>query len=183
METAWYFRLFFVYLGWFVISGILRGLIKPKRMGWGRQQSKPWTIAFTVSLLAPLALTWFITYSMNVVFWIGLVIIIFGEVVFALGFIAMREQPEKKQALVDWGIYKVSRHSHVLAGNICTLGVVITGWNPDSIVYVGLWIYFVLLLIFLHFGVLDEERLNIEKLGQEYIDYMKRVPRYIFGKI
>jgi len=141
-----------------------------------------WVIAFTLSLIAPLALTWFITFSINVAFWIGLCTIIFGELVFALGFIAMREHPEKKQALVDWGIYKVSRHSHVLAGNICILGVVIMGWNPDSLVYIGLLIYFVLLLIYLHFGVLDAERSNIEKFGQEYIDYMKRVPRY-FWKI
>jgi len=183
METVWYFRLFFVYLGWFVISGILRGLIKPKRMGWGQQQSKPWVIAFTASLIAPLALTWFITFSINVAFWIGLCIIIFGEIVFALGYISMREHPEKKQALVDWGIYKSSRHSHMLAGIFCFLGVVIMGWNPDSIIYIGLWIYFALFIVFMHFGALDEEKLNIEKFGQEYIDYMKRVPRYFFGKI
>ena len=182
METAWYFRLFFVYLGWFIISGVMRGLIKAKRMGWGRQQSMPWVIAFTLSLIAPLALTWFIIFSINVLFWIGLCIIIFGEVIFALGFIAMREHPEQKQALVDWGVYKVSRHSHMLAGIICFLGVVIIGWNPDSIIYIGLWIYFVLFIVFMHLGVLDEERLNKEKLGQEYIDYMKRVPRY-FWKI
>jgi len=34
-----------------------------------------------------------------------------------------------------------------------------------------------------HFGVLSEEKSNVERFGQEYADYMKRVPRYFFGKI
>jgi protein-S-isoprenylcysteine O-methyltransferase Ste14 len=34
-----------------------------------------------------------------------------------------------------------------------------------------------------HFGVSREEKLNIKRFGQEYVDYMKRVPRYFFGKI
>jgi protein-S-isoprenylcysteine O-methyltransferase Ste14 len=101
-----------------------------------------------------------------------------GEVVFALGYIAMREHPEKKQAVVDWGIYKVSRHSHVLAGIICLLGVVVMGWNTHSIIYVILWVYFVLDVVLSHFSVLNEEKLNIERFGQEYKDYMKRAPRY-----
>jgi protein-S-isoprenylcysteine O-methyltransferase Ste14 len=149
-------------------------------MSSGQQQNTLLVIAYTVILLAPLALTWFLTFSINVAFWIGICIIIFGEVVFAFGFIAMREHPEKKQALVDWGIYKISRHSHMLAGIICFLGVVIMGWNPNTIVYIGLCIYFVLFTVFMHLGVLDEEKLNAKKLGKEYTDYMKRVPRYLW---
>jgi len=96
---------------------------------------------------------------------------------------AMREHPEKKQAVVDWGIYGVSRHSHVLAGMICMLGTVVMGWSPGSVVYILLWVYFVLYVIMGHFGVLNEEKLNVKRLGQEYAEYMKRVPRYFFGKI
>ena len=95
----------------------------------------------------------------------------------------MREHPEKKQAVVDWGIYGISRHSHVLAGKICLLGVVIMGWNPGSILYIVLCVYFILYVALSHFGVLSEEKLNLERFGQEYADYMKRVPRYFFGKI
>ena len=182
METAWYFRLFFVYLGWFIVSWLLYFIIRAKRMT-GPGPSRTISMLFLVSLITGLVLTWFVTYSINLAFWIGLAIIVLGEVVFALGYAAMREHPEKKQAVVDWGIYGVSRHSHVLAGMIGMLGLVIMGLGSTSVAYILLWIYFVLYAILGHFGVLSEEKLNIERFGQEYVDYMKRVPRYLFGKI
>jgi protein-S-isoprenylcysteine O-methyltransferase Ste14 len=51
------------------------------------------------------------------------------------------------------------------------------------VAYILLWVYFALDLILSHFGVLNEEKLNTERFGQEYVDYMKRVPRYLFAKI
>jgi protein-S-isoprenylcysteine O-methyltransferase Ste14 len=99
-------------------------------------------------------------------------------VVFALGYMAMREHPEKKRAVVDWGIYRVSRHSHVLAGEITTFGAIVMGWNFDSTIYVILWVYFLLGITLTHFSVLSEERINTEKFGQDYEDYMRNVPRY-----
>ena len=182
METVWYFRLFFVYLGWFIISWLLYGIIKAKRMS-GPGLSRSMVMVFWASFIIGWVLTWFVTYSINLAFWIGLVIIVFGEIVFVLGYSAMREHPEKKQTVVDWGIYRVSRHSHVLAGIICTLGMVIMGWGSTSVAYILLWVYFALDLILSHFGVLNEEKLKVERFGQEYVDYMKKVPRYLYGKI
>ena len=181
METAWYFRLFFVNILWFIISWLLFGIIKAKRMS-GPGLSRPWVLGFWVSFIVGWVLTWFVTFSINLAFWIGIGIIVFGEVVYTLGYIAMREHPEKNQAVVDWGIYKVSRHSHVLAGIICLLGVIVMGWNPTSIIYAILWIYFVAYIVLSHFGVLNEEKRNIERFGQEYVDYMKRVPGYFLIK-
>jgi len=135
-------------------------------------------MVFWTSFIVGWVLTWFVTFSINLAFWIGVGIIVFGEVVFALGYSAMREHPEKKKAVVDWGIYKVSRHSHVLAGIITDLGAIIMGWNLKSMIYLILWVYFILYVIISHLGVLSEEKINIEKFGQEYKDYMKRVPRY-----
>ena len=169
METAWYFRLFWVNLAWFLISWLLFAIIKAKRMS-GPGPSRSWV------------LSWFVTFSINLAFWIGIGIIVFGEAVFALGYVAMREHPEKKQAVVDWGIYKVSRHSHVLAGVICLLGLIVAGWSPGSIIYIMLWVYFVAYIVMSHFSVANEEKLNIERFGQEYVDYMKRVPRYFLVK-
>jgi len=181
METAWYFRLFYVHISSFIFSWLLYGIIRAKRMA-GPGPSRPWVIGYWISYIAGWVLMWFVTFSINLAFWIGLGIIIFGEVVFALGYIAMREHPEKKQAVVDWGIYKVSRHSHVLAGIICLLGVVVMGWNTASVMYLILWAYFIIYVIMSHFGVLNEEKSLIERFGQEYVDYMKRVPRYFLIK-
>ncbi|MBA7606291.1 hypothetical protein ES703_13439 [subsurface metagenome] len=177
METAWYFRLLWVNIAWFVVSWLLFGIIRAKRMS-GPGPSRSWVLGFWISFMVGWALTWFVSYSINLAFWIGLVIIVFGEVVFALGYSAMREHPEKKQTVVDWGIYKVSRHSHVLAGIICTLGVIVMGWGSTSVIYIILWVYFALYVLMSHFGVLNEEKLNIERFGKEYEDYMKRAPRY-----
>ena len=181
METAWYFRLFYVNILWFLISWLLFGIIRAKRMS-GPGSSKSWVIGFWISFIVGWVLTWFVTFSINLAFWIGLGIIVFGEVVYALGYSAMREHPEKKKTVVDWGIYKISRHSHVLAGIICLLGTIVMGWNTASIMYIILWVYFVLHVIMSHFGVLNEEKSNMQRLGREYVDYMKRVPRYFLIK-
>jgi len=169
-----------VNVSWFIISWLLFGIIKAKRMS-GPGPGKAGVIAFWTALLVGWVLTCFVTFSINLAFWIGVAIIVFGEVVFALGYIAMREHPEKKKVVVDWGIYKVSRHSHVLAGIICLLGTItiIVGWNPESIIYIFLWFYFVLYVALSHFGVLNEEKQNIERFGHEYVDYMNKTPRYV----
>jgi len=181
METAWHFRLFYVNILWFIISWLLFAIIRAKRMS-GPGPSKSLVLVFWTSLIVGWVLMWFVTFSINLAFWIGLCIIVFGEVVYALGYSAMREHPERKKAVVDWGIYKFSRHSHVLAGIICLLGTIVMGWNMQSTMYIILWVYFVLNVALNHFGVLNEEKMNIERFGQEYADYMKRVPRYFLVK-
>ena len=181
METAWYFRLFYVHILGFIISWLLYGIIRAKRMT-GPGPSKPWLMGYWISFIVGWVLMWFVPFSINLAFWIGFGIIVFGEVVYALGYSTMREHPEKKKAVVDWGIYKISRHSHVLAGIICLLGVIVMGWNTASVVYIILWVYFVFYVALSHFGVLNEEKMNIERFGQEYADYMKRVPRYFLIK-
>ena len=179
MEIIWYHRLFYIAIIGMAFSLFLSFILKAKRMGMP-EGGKIWMAFQIISLIIFIVLLWFIPFSINLAFWIGLGIIIFGEVVFALGFIAMQEHPEKKHKVVDWGIYRMSRHSHALAGMITDLGVIIMGWNPDSLIYTILWIYLILQIIFSHFYILMEERKNIEKFGQEYKDYMKRTPRY-FG--
>ncbi|MFB0526424.1 MAG: isoprenylcysteine carboxylmethyltransferase family protein [bacterium] len=177
VETPWYFRLFYIYILIFVIHGLLFVIIKAKRMEL--PAGKSWIIVALIGIILGWALMWFVSFSINPAFWIGLVIIVFGKVVLSLGYIAMREHPEKKKIVVDWGIYKVSRHSHVLAGIICLLGVIVMGWNPTSVMYKLLWVYFAIYSIATHFYVLSEEKVNIEKFGQEYVDYMNKTPRYI----
>ena len=180
METAWYLRLFCVHFLSFAVSWLLYGIIRAKRMG--APTGRSWVIAFWIAFIVGWVLMWFVPFGIDLAFWIGLGIIVIGEVVYALGFIAMREHPEKEKTVVDWGIYRVSRHSHILAGVICLLGTIIMGWNTASVMYVILWVYFVLYVISSHFYVLHEEKANIEKFGEEYGDYMKRVPRYLIIK-
>jgi protein-S-isoprenylcysteine O-methyltransferase Ste14 len=179
MDILWYHRLFYVLIVVFVFSFFLAYILKAKRMD-APEGRKIWMTIKMISMIIFIILLWFVPFKVNLAFWIGLGIIIFGQVIFALGFIAMQENPEKKQKVVDWGIYRISRHSHELGGIMTDLGVIVMGWNPDSLLYLILWIYLILDIAFSHFYILMEERRNVEKFGLEYQEYMKRTPRY-FG--
>ena len=181
MDTPWYLRLFYMPILNFLISWLLGMIIGAKRMGTP-ELSRPLMIGSIIGLIGGCVLLWFVPFRINAAFWIGLCIVVFGQVVFALGYNAMREHPEKQQVVVDWGIYGVSRHSHIMAGMITLFGAIVMGWNPTSLVYIIVWVYFVLTILFNHLGVRHEEKVNIEKFGQEYRDYMSRTPRYI-GKL
>ena len=148
----------------------------------GPGPSKSWAMIYLTGVITGWVLMWFVPFTIDLAFWIGIFIIILGQVVYASGYIAMREHPEKNKAVVDWGIYKVSRHSHILAGIICLLGAIVMGWNTASFMYIILWVYFIVYVIAGHFGVLNEERKDIELFGREYENYMKRVPRYFLRK-
>jgi protein-S-isoprenylcysteine O-methyltransferase Ste14 len=178
-DTAWYLRLFYVPIINFIVSIVLFKIINAKRMT-GVGPGALWAIVYFIGLILWCVLLWFVPFRINTAFWIGICIIVFGHVVFALGYSAMREHPEKKSVVVDWGIYSISRHSHILASKITTLGAMVMGWNFDATIYIVLWAYFVADIIVTHLGVLREEKMNRAAFGHEYVDYMKRVPRY-FG--
>lgn len=178
-NTAWYFRLFYLPIVNLIVSLILFKIINAKRMT-GAGPGRVWVVVYFIELILWCVLMWFVPFRINLAFWVGICIIVFGHVVFALGFNAMKEHPEKKSAVVDWGIYSISRHSHVLAGKITTLGAIVMGWNFNAAMYIVLWVYFVVDIIVTHFAVISEEKKIIEEFGHEYVDYMKRVPRY-FG--
>jgi protein-S-isoprenylcysteine O-methyltransferase Ste14 len=181
MDTVWYYRLFYVPILNFIVSMLLFRIINAKRMT-SPGPRKIWAVVHFIRFIVLCVLMWFVPFRIDLVFWIGIWIIVFGQVVFVLGYMAMREHSERNKAVVDWGIYRVSRHSHVVANEMTTLGAIVMGWNFSSTVYVILWVYFFAGIILSHFGVLSEEKLNIEKFGPEYEAYMKRVPRYLLVK-
>lgn len=182
--TPWYLRLFYIPILNFAVAGLLRFAMKPKRMG-GPDAGKFFTVGYLWFTVAYLVVffgicvpMWFVPFEIGLAFWIGLGVIIFGQLVNSFAYTAMREHPEKKKDLVDWGIYRMSRHSHVLHGVIVHLGVIIMGWNLRSPIYLILWVYFILFLIMTHFWILSEEKINTKRFGKFYEDYMKKVPRY-----
>ena len=179
IDTPWYARLFYVPILNFLVSWILALIIQAKRMGFP-EMNIPIKIANLVFFVGGCVLLWFVPFRINVPFWIGVGIIMVGQVIFGLGYSAMREHPAQKKIVVDWGIYRFSRHSHIIAGIIVLLGTIIMGWNTRSMMYLIVWIYFFLNMVFTHFAILYEEERNVVKFGQEYDDYMKRVPRYFF---
>lgn len=178
MDGAWYFRLFYMPLINLFVSIILYKTIKAERMT-GPGPGRFWTILYFVELAILCGLLWFVSFHINWAFWGGIFVIIYGHSIFALGYIAMRVHPEKKKTVVDWGIYGISRNSHMIAAKITTLGVIIMGWDLHSMIYYVLWAYFLLEIMLTHWYVVSEEKMNIVKFGDEYKEYMKRVPRYL----
>ena len=179
MAVAWYLRLFYVWLVSFGVSFLLFYIIQAKRMT-SAGPGKLWAIIFWLVMIIGVVLMWFTTFRIAASFWIGAAILIFGQIMYALGYAAMREYPERKKKVVDWGIYGVSRHSHVLAGSVTLVGIVIMGWNPGSIVYFVLWAYVVAHIIIGHLAILAEEKINLRKFGKDYEEYMRTVPRYFW---
>ena len=173
----WYHRLFYFPIIDLVIATLLFFIIKAKRMTSEGPDIK-WHIYYWLRLLLICTFLWFIPFSINLAFWIGLSVILIGYVIYCLSYMAMREHPEKKKVVVDWGIYKFSRHSHYIAGKIVLLGIIILGWNLNSSIYITLWIFYILDMISSHFAILSEEKINIDKFDREYVKYMNKVPRY-----
>lgn len=107
VDTASYFRLFYMPILNFIISVLLFKIITAKRMP-GPGPGKSWGIVLFMGLIVLCVLMWFIPFSIDLAFWIGICIIVFGQVVYALSYSAMSEHPERKKVVVDWGIYKIS---------------------------------------------------------------------------
>ena len=180
MDTAWYFRLFYIPVLNAIIAAVLAVIIKPKRMG-NLEISRTMKVVGIMNLVILCVLLWFIPFSLNLALWIGICIVAFGHVLNGLAYSAMREHPEREKAVVDWGIYRISRHPHVVHSVITSLGVIVMGWRLSTM-YIVLWVYFGFSLLYTRAAILMEERGTAEKLGQDYEDYIKRVPRYLLVK-
>jgi protein-S-isoprenylcysteine O-methyltransferase Ste14 len=76
--------------------------------------------------------------------------------------------------LVDSGIYNIVRHPQYLAGLIINFGVVLITFH---------WLVITLGLLSVgmyYWSAMVEEDQNIEKFGESYQIYMRRVPRFNF---
>lgn len=101
----------------------------------------------------------------------GLLIFVLGTLLFALSVVSFAKS--NNNDFSQNGMYRISRNPMYIAYFIYFLGCVLL---TKSI------ILFFLLCIFQlssHWIVLSEERWCIEKFGNEYIQYMKKVRRYI----
>ena len=76
--------------------------------------------------------------------------------------------------LVDSGVYAIVRHPQYLAGVLISLALAMISqhWAVAAVGAIAAVVYYR--------TTFDEEQASIEKFGQEYIDYMKRVPRMNF---
>lgn len=104
-------------------------------------------------------------------FYTGAGIYGFGLVFYALSTVDFA-RPKTNGMNVD-GLYRISRNPMYVAYFICLFGCALISTS---------WTLFALLMIFQlssHWIIQSEERWCIEKFGEEYVRYMKKVRRYI----
>jgi protein-S-isoprenylcysteine O-methyltransferase Ste14 len=72
--------------------------------------------------------------------------------------------------LVDKGIYRIIRHPQYLGFMILSIGMAFY-FQLDMTIAIS-----VLTIVFLAFGIKEEEKLLVDQFGDEYQEYKKRVP-------
>ncbi len=108
-------------------------------------------------------------------FIIGIIVFVIGIILTIISLHNYITTPLNEQ--VKKGIYRFSRNPIYAAYNILGFGIALL---------TGSWLIFILHIIEIitcHFEILDEEKYCINRYGNEYKEYMKKVPRYYFGKI
>jgi protein-S-isoprenylcysteine O-methyltransferase Ste14 len=101
----------------------------------------------------------------------GLAVYVLGLAGFLTALIQFRNTPPGEP--VTGGLYRLSRHPQQLSFFVIFLGVSIA---------VGSWLVLLIQAVsalFLHARVLAEERACLQRYGDSYRSYMKRVPRYL----
>ena len=102
---------------------------------------------------------------------IGLGIYITGMILYAISIIQFAK-PNQNRLNIE-GLYKISRNPMYIAFFLYFVGIVML---------TGSWLLLFILIIFqvsVHYLILSEERWCIKEFGEEYIEYMKKVRRYI----
>jgi protein-S-isoprenylcysteine O-methyltransferase Ste14 len=100
----------------------------------------------------------------------GIILFVLGLAGFVIAFFNFKSTPLKQP--VTGGLYRISRHPQQLMFFISFLGICIG---------IGSWLALFIQIIssvFLHARILAEEKACLERYGDPYRAYMKRVPRY-----
>lgn len=84
-------------------------------------------------------------------------------------------RPESTTAVVDTGVYGVTRNPIYVGMLLVLVGWAVHLQNIFAFVMVGLFVATVT-----QFQIRPEERILEERFGEEYISYRRRVPRWLF---
>ncbi len=101
-----------------------------------------------------------------------------GWVIFACGLAILiissqtrRRAHRVKETLIQSGIYAYVRHPEFLAHMLIITSLTLMAQHPISAA-IGL-----VLLLLLCIGIVEEDKRNMEKFGDAYRDYVRKVPR------
>ena len=115
---------------------------------------------------------------------IGVYFAFFADFLFLNAIISMKDswrvgvaEDEKDRKLITGGIYRFSRNPAFLAFDLLYIGIVLMYCNIPLIVCT------VVAIVVFHLQILSEEKFLEETLKEEYVEYKKKVGRYLgYGK-
>lgn len=111
--------------------------------------------------------------------WMGVAVAALGVVFFCSSMLTMKSSwragiPDKKEtSLVTHGIYRYSRNPAFVGFDLLYLGILVAFPNVWHACFV------VAAIGVFHLQILNEEQFLIRAFGEEYIEYKKRVRRYL----
>jgi len=140
------------------------------RSGWSPPQ-----IAFTVigKLSAAVCLAMLILTPLKLntpTLYVGLAVSVTGAAGLVKALLDFKATPLSEP--VTTGLYRVSRHPQIVMASLILLG---------GCIAIGSWsalLAWLLARVFSHFGILGEEDVCRQLYGEEYSEYLQRVPRY-----
>lgn len=118
-------------------------------------------------------------YSINIIRIIGAILGFMGDLVFLLAITCMKDSwragipKSDKTKLVTNGIYKISRNPAFLGFDLVYIGILLLYFNPIHLIFT------LFAIIMLHLQILQEEKFMEATFKEEYIDYKKKVFRYL----
>lgn len=140
------------------------------RSGWDKKQ-RTFTVIGKLFSLACLILIILTPLK------IGSSVLVMGTILYSLGLVGLiiallnfRNTPLGQP--VTGGLYRLSRHPQILMLFVSFMGMCVA---------IGSWLALLVLMIsklVQHLGILAEEEVCLERYGDSYRAYMKRVPRY-----
>lgn len=118
-------------------------------------------------------------FSSDSLRYIGLLISAFGDIIFLISVITMKNSwrvgisKNDKTKLITNGIYKISRNPAFLGFDLMYIGVTLLYSNPFTI------ILSIFAIEMLHLQILDEEKYLEKSFKEEYISYKNKTNRYL----
>jgi len=101
----------------------------------------------------------------------GWIIMAFGIIFLLCSSKSRKKGHAEGIGLVESGMYAFVRHPEFLGHILIIFAMVIISQHWISVI-IG-----AILIVLLCFAMIDEEKRNMEKFGNAYMDYMKRVPK------
>ena len=139
---------------------------------------------YTLPIIQLVSIFWYVGTAHISLRIVGIVITGLGVIAFITSVVQMKDnwragvQKEDKTSLVTTGIYAISRNPAFLGFDLMYIGILYSFFNWYLCFATGF------ALVFFHLQIVNvEEDFLVEAFGEEYLQYKKRVCRYIGRKL